>query len=452
LRSWLVLVVLAGACGNSGGPHRGKGAGPAVVIVDKTPGGAPISGEVEPNDSAERPQLLAVPGAVRGTIGGRKAKSDGTPQGVDVDRFAFELKEAGSLRVVLSGIADADLVVELTGEGGRRIVSSDNGPAGTAEGFPDIGLGPGSYRLVVREFIKGARKKPRKGEPAPAGRQVSSAEYLLEVAFTPAASIPAGDEREPNETAAFATPLPLPGVARGYAGWRKDRDVYRVPLTSVPADEALTVDVDGVAEVALRVSVLDGTEAILLERQGKAGDAITLRNVAVRSGEPAYFVVVAASGRGNLDDTYLVHVATAPVELDEESEPNDTVAQAGPLADVPGDGGMRVGDLPRGDTDVYALDPGDVPRLLHLVVEPPAGVDVDLAVLDDKGQPVGPVADAGKLGATEKLQGVEIPATARRYVRVRAKQGGDTQHYRLRWSAVPAPIGLPGDDPEDGPE
>lgn len=435
----LALALAALGCGDKPRAQRGGDAGPAVVVEDRAPNGTQVAKELEPND--EQPQRLTVPGAVRGTIGA----------GADVDRYQLVIDAPSVVRLGLGALDDADLVLEVLAADGARVAQSDNGPKGTPEGLPNLGLAPGTYQVVVREFIKAPSKK--KGAPAPV-RAEASAPYLLEVALVQAAP---GDEVEPNDTAAFAGALALPGTAHGFAGWRKDRDVYRVPLAEIGEDEALTVEVDGVAEVALRVAVLDGTEAVLLERQGKAGEAITLKNVAVRAGEPAYFVVVAASGRGNVDDRYQVSVRAAPVELDEETEPNDTIAQAGPLAEIPGEGGMRVGTLPRGDTDVFALDPADAPRSLHLTVEPPPGVDVDLTLLDDKGQPVAPPADAGKLGAPERLANLPVPAGAKRFVRVRVQGGGDGQvRYRLRWSAAVAePAALPDldlDDPTPEPE
>ncbi len=453
MRTLAMALAFAGALSGAGCgdkpklTRRGGDAGPSVVVVDRSLSGVALVAELEPND--ETPQLLALPGGAKGAI--NKAG--------DVDRYELEITQGGALSIKLSAVADADLMLELQDAAGVRVVVSDNGPAGTAEGMPNVVVQPGRYRAVVTEFVKKAAKKkpskPKKGAPdaapqAEAGRQVPSAPYTIEVTTLP---LPVeGEESEPNDTAAFASPLALPGSGRGFAGWRKDRDVWKVPLTSVGEDEALSIDVDGVADVALRVAILDGTEAVLLERQGKAGEAVALRNVAVRTGEPHYYVTVSATARGNSEEKYEVRASSAPLELDEETEPNDKPASAGPLADIPSDGGTRVGFLGRGDVDFYKLDPAEGPRELHLTIEPPPGVDVVLSVVDAAGAPVTASADAGKGGAPEKLQGVPVAPGAVLYVKLSAKSSGEgAERYRLRWSAAPAEAVAPVPGIDDEP-
>ena len=80
--------------------------------------------------------------------------------------------------------------------------------------------------------------------------------------------------------------------------------MWKVSLSSAGEDEALKVDVGGLPKIPLRVSVLDGTGAVLQERQGKAGEAVTLMNVAVREGEPHYYVRVATAAKGDVAEEY----------------------------------------------------------------------------------------------------------------------------------------------------
>jgi hypothetical protein len=397
-----------------------------VVLVDK--GAAqqvPMTDEREPNDDSGAAQAITPPGGIRGTIAKDK----------DKDFFAVQVSQPGALAVRLSGAADADLVLDLLDPSGKRLLSSDNGPAATVEGLPNLAAQAGTYRLVVREFVK-------KGKPA---RAAPSAPYELAVELRPPPA--AGEEVEPNDETAFAAELPIGGSANGFVGWSKDRDVWKVPLAQAGRDEALAVDVDGVPEVALRVAVLDGTEVVLLERKGRPGEPVALRNVAIRDGEPHYYVTIAAA-RGNLDQRYVARVASAPFELDEEAEPNDKPAQASALADVPGaDSGIRVGFLGRGDVDVFKLDPAPTPRTLQVTVEPPADVDVTLAVVDQSGAAAGATMDAQKRGKAETLAGQLVAAGATVFVKVTAKScASDTDRYRLRWSAPPSeePAPIPG--------
>jgi hypothetical protein len=430
----LALVALLGASGCGGGRKRAPrsgDAGPSVVVVDTSASGLAVVPEKEPNEAAT-PQLVTLPGAVRGRI----------DLAGDVDVYGIEATAPATLALVLAAPADADLVLELQDDSGKKVLAtSDNGPAGTTEGLPNYALDPGRYRVVVREFVK-------KGKKAPPAREAASQPYTLEASLGPAPA--EGEEREPDDTAAFASEVPLPGAGRGFCGWRKDKDVWKVALTGVADDEALSVDVDGIAGVALRVAVLDGTEKVLLERQGRAGEALQLRNVAVREGEPHYYVVVSCP-KGNALERYELRVASAPFELDEEAEPNDTVATAGPIADIPGAGGTRVGYLVQGDVDVFKLDPAAEPRALHVTVEPPPGMDAAVTVIDDKNQVVAGPAEAGGKGKPETLQNVPVPAGAVLYVKVTAKAGAPaTERYRLRWSAAPAEavVPVPGVDDE----
>jgi hypothetical protein len=298
--------------------------------------------------------------------------------------------------------------------------------------------------LVVQEFVKKGKKPARKAkapDAGPSGRAAPSAAYSLEAVLD---AVPGeGEEAEPNDTAAFAAALRLPGSGRGFVGWRRDRDVWKVSLEGVAEDEGLAVDVDGVAGVALRVAVLDGTEQVLLERQGRAGEAVALRNAAVRAGEPHYYVVVSC-GKANPEEGYEVRVTAAPLELDEESEPNDTPAAAGPLSDIPGAGGLRVGYLPSGDVDLFLLDPAREARTLVLTVEPPGGADATLAVVDGTGAVLAGPIDGGGKGKPEHLEGVAVAPDQVVYVRVTAKPGSDgAERYRLRWSAVASDETLP---------
>src|SRR5262249_8876580 len=197
-------------------------------------------------------------------------------------------------------------------------------------------------------------------------------------------------------------------------------------------DDALSVDVDGVAGVALKVSVLDGTGATILERRGQTGAGLALRSVQIREQNPFYFVVVTGD-KPNADEAYTLRVTTAPIVLDGESEPNDAPAAASPLVDVPGtQSGTRVGTLPTGDVDLYKLDAAPDPRTLSIAVAPPASVEVELSVLAADGKaPIAGPAGAGKRGAPAQLAGVVVPAGAAVFVRVAAKSGAsETERYR----------------------
>jgi hypothetical protein len=433
----LLVAAAAAACGDDkerltrspardGGPRRGR------IIIDKSGlAGIGTVPEQEPNDTAGAAQAVELPGGVSGAI----------DKSGDEDVYAVRLAVEGTLAVRLSAVDDADLILEVHDGTGQVLAASDNGPAKTEEGVPNVSVQPGTYRLVVKEYVK----KPDKGKKLVA-RAAPSATYRLTVASGPAPA--EGEEVEPNDEDAFAGDLAVGGSAMGFVGWRKDRDAWKVPLDAVGDDQALSIDVDGVTGVALSVSVRDGTGAALLQRVGRTGEGVAIRNVAARPGEPYYFVAVSGN-RGNLDERYTIRVSAAALELDDEAEPNDTPETAGPLSDIPGaESGMRVGYLGRADVDTYKVEPIPGARRLHVTLETPAGVDVELAAIDAGGLAIAPVADAGKRGGVERLGDLPVPGGQAVYVRIKVKSGNnDTERYRLRWSAVPdeaAAVPVPG--------
>jgi hypothetical protein len=419
----LALGLAAAACGSGGAkkPRERRDGGPGGsirVIDDKT--GISARDEKEPNDEAGNAQPLTPPAAVRGRI--EKAG--------DRDVYQLEIQTPGTLSARLTAVEDADLILDLEDVTGSVLASADAGPAKTAEGIPNYAVKPGTYRIAIREFVK----RPKKGKAVP--RSTASAPYTLQVELgAPPAE---GDEVEPNDDVSYAGDLPLGGAARGFIGWNKDVDVFRVSLEGAGDDVALSIDVDGVPRLGLRVAVLDATGALLIERQGRTGEPVALRNVAIKDGDTLVYVSLTAA-KGNDTDRYVVHAGTVPFELDEEAEPNDKPATANPLSDVPGaDGGTRVGFLGRSDADCFKLDPAPADRRLSASVEPPGEVDAELTVVDPAGAPLVPAANKGKRGAAERVADVRIPASAPAFVCAKALAGDSaTDRYRLRWSVVP---------------
>jgi hypothetical protein len=431
-RALAALVLALAACDEVTGAdevklgRRSRDAGPAVVIVDRSERGAALhaAAEGEPNDEPGKGQPLTVPGAVRGRI----------DRAGDRDVYAIALPVAGTLKVALSGVDDADLVLEVLQPGGELLAVCDNGPAKVAEGFPNLFVQPGPLLVVVREFVKPA-PKPKKGKkPAAApGRAAPSSPYVLEVRLLPAPA--PGEEREPNDQAAFADELALGATGRGLVGWKRDTDTWRVPLEGVRDDEALSVDVEGIEGVALKVGVVDGAGQVVLERKGRPGASVSLRSVAIPAGAGTLFVVVTGD-RADDGEPYTVRAQTAALVLDEESEPNDAPEAASPLADVPGTtSGTRVGTLAAGDVDCFRLDAGERERQLDVIFSPPASVDGAVAALTAEGVALGPAADAGKKGAPERLA-ARVPAGKAAIVKLTGKAGEAAERYKLRWTVT----------------
>ena len=409
--------------------HRDKDAGPAVVVVDKAGHTElPQSDEKEPNDAKSGGQVIVVPAAVRGQL---------DPPG-DWDVFVVKVPKAGTLSVKLSAVDGVDMALEVQAEDGELLVTSDNGGVKVAEAIPNLFVQPSPYRIVVHTAPPKKERAPKgrtKGKPD-AGIVIAAPPivvYLLEVSIGPVPA--AGQEREMNDEAAFAEDLPLGGTGQGYLGWRRDADLWKIPLAEVQDDESLSVDVDGIPEVALRVAVVGEDGKARLERRGKTGEAVALRGLGARAGEPHLYVSI--SGDRSSEEPYTVRAQAGGREPDDELEPNDAIATANPLvATRTGDSGQRTGTIGRGDVDLYRLEPAPVARLLTLRIDPPSGADVDLVVLGGDGKSaLSGLASAGKRGQAESLPQVPIAAHQTAFVKVIGKAGETTEEkYKLGWA------------------
>jgi hypothetical protein len=450
---WLLLLGVLSACSkvvdDDDEPklsHRSRDAGPAVVFVDRaqTAGGVAAIDEKEPNDRGSAGQALSLPGAVRGRI----------DVAGDWDVYEVKVPRAGTLAVRLSAVEDADLILEVKDESGATLATSDDGPAKTAEALPNVFVQPGTYQIVIHEFVKKdtnrekreKKEKTKDKETAPPSRTQPSAVYELTVDLGPTPEV--GEERERNDEAAFADPLALGQAGRGFVGWRKDVDVWKISLEGARADEVLSVDVTGVPGVALRLALQDATGKTLLERKGRTGQPLSAASVAVPAQTPFVFALVSGD-TANADERYTISAQVRAAQLDEESEPNDTPETASPLADVPGaESGTRVGTLAGTDVDMFRLDPAPGARSLSVTVEPPAGLDVEVTLLGAGGRVLlGPV-DSAKKGGAEKIVAAPVAPDAPVFVRVRSKGGAATEAYKLRWSvgAAAAATPVPGID------
>ncbi len=416
-----------------------------MIIVDRVPGstgsytGSAID-EKEPNDPEHGGQPLSLPGAVRGRI----------DVAGDVDAFVIQVPRTGTLSARLTAVDDADLILEIQSETGEVLAASDNGPAKVAEAIPNLYVQPGTLRVVVREFVKkdaqkAPPRKPKKGaasQPATAptpvgGRATPSQPYVLSVELGPPPE--AGEEHEPNDTTAFADELPFGATGRGYVGTKKDVDNWKVALDQVPEDDALTIDVDGVPDVALKVAVLDATGAQIASRRGHTGESVSLRSLAVHDKTSLVFVVVSGD-RPNPDASYSIKVGSAPLQVDEETEPNDTIAQANPLSDSPGaESGSRIGALAGGDVDMFKIPVAEAGRSLSLVIEPPSSLAVAVSVIGADEHVVN-TGGSKKRGEVVRLSDVFVEPHAELYLKLTAAAGGSTgdEHYKLRWTLVPA--------------
>src|SRR5579883_3145452 len=420
-RSGWLLAIAPLAMGCSRRPHVGArgDAGPAVVLVERAPPPArddamarlPATDEVEPNDDILHAQTLAPGTAVRANLEARPG------QPADVDWYQVAIPATANagpsvLRIEARPETQAaPLRLEAHEVDGKPITDAEpvpDAPAGAATVIPNLAVDAGR---TIALMVTAARATP------------VAVPYRLAVTVAP---LGADEEREPNDRIEQASPLALGVAESGYFGRRGDRDWLRLaPDAGVPDGGALSIELSAVDGVSAEVRVGEGRHAIA-EARGGRGEEVRMKNAPA-----AGALLLEARAGANVDERWSLRVNAAPAIDGAEREPNDKPSLANPLS---GDIGQVAGWLWPGDHDVYRLTAPASPSALRLELVPPAGVDVKLERLNDKGSVLLKV-DEGKVGQTERIEGLAVAPGESVLVRVSAR-AHDTAFdapYQLSW-------------------
>jgi hypothetical protein len=422
MRAGITAVVIAVALGGGCGKKSDKQAiardrdAAAVVVVQRTPAGVTFVEEVEPNDAADEPGALALPGGIHGTLDGE----------ADVDLYRLAVETPGWLALEVGGIEAVDLVLELREGSGTVLARSDRGPALTGEGVPNYRVDKGTYLVAVSEFVKKRSKKK-------AARTGPSAIYSLTATVSSTDPEPT-HEREPNHGAADARELPITTDGFGYIGWRDDVDRWRVSVEGLGEEYGLDIDLTPVEGVQLVLEVLDDNGDLVLTRKGDKSKAVAVRSLSRKAGHEHYYARV--SGRSsNPLERYAVRFGSHLLDLEEEHEPNDDRASAtAAWRDADSETGTAKGTLLPGDADWFSLTVA-TPSHLTVSVAPPAEIDIAIAVANAAGAILGE-SNAEKEGGREVLSAV--PVSGQIYLIVKGQGSADTiDPYELSWSLGP---------------
>jgi serine/threonine-protein kinase len=223
----------------------------------------PQSVEHEPNDDLASATPIGAERPVRGKIGVRIGPEQG-------DRDYFKLPTGARpgaplrLRVELECIPNADLLVAVFDQSGKQLAVADAEGIGQREILPNLGITSDPIYLEVVESREGTAHPPTEN---------LSDEYMLTAGLAAPA---AGEELEPNDSAAQANPLAAGQPLHGTLARAGDVDMFRFTGAEGRYDIALTGA--PAAQVALRAD-----ETALRGRRGRAtlrpGSLITVERV-----------------------------------------------------------------------------------------------------------------------------------------------------------------------------
>src|SRR6218665_539906 len=174
----------------------------------ETPDAGPVEtgpeqlGEKEPNERPEQALALAKDATVSASLGADPSKPD-------EDWYRLAPASPRVADVSVSGIPGGDVLLEVYDAPGVRSASINSAGVGKPERFPNLFV---EHERWVR--VASARKG-------------TGGAYTLEVRYHAPED---GVEREPNDRAVDATPLPLGQAVAGFIGHAGDEDWYRLEL------------------------------------------------------------------------------------------------------------------------------------------------------------------------------------------------------------------------------
>ncbi len=232
-------------------------------------------------------------------------------------------------------------------------------------------------------------------------------------------------EVEPNNASSQANPIAAGQTVRGHVGkclspQKSDRDFYRVHVGRGP--HVLHVDLTGIPSMNLLLEVFDaGGQTVARTDEAGIGDGEDLPNVRIE-GPGDFFVMVSEAPEAGKpatedeNDWYTLTANWGPLTNTQESEPDDSPAQATPL---PLDEPMR-GFAGRANDVDYFYPRGEGGGTLSGNLSGIDGVDLRLVVLPPGATagPPGPlppgakVFDSGGPGAPEKFENIKWAAGA----------------------------------------
>lgn len=333
--------------------------------------------EAEPNDHFTQASFLPSGGKVFGAIG--------SPGDVDVYKLAL-LREAAVMNLHLGGIRDVDFTLSIQDKDRQELKRYDETSLGGDEQALDIGLKRGEYYVVV------ANKNQKSANPAQ--------DYVLTV------GLEAADDRElePNDRLISAAPLAANAMLKGHyfparnllaeGEDQAEEDWYRV-VVDREGLFLLNVDLSEVPKIDPVLEVYDANAYKIKEVDDNGpGQPESLRHFGLKG--PAQLALrlrTKPARSGNVEVAYQLLTELLPYEGKEEFEPNDQRLDATPF----GLDSVAGNITPGGDADWYRVTvAGEGRMVLRAELPALAGMDLQMSVADELGNPLAVVDNMGK--------------------------------------------------------
>jgi serine/threonine protein kinase len=196
----------------------------------------PATREREPNNAPAQATLIASGQPVAGQLGKRLSEQES-----DRDWYRLELEGGAdqALRVVVGGIPNMDLTVELYDGEGKQLAAADSAAQGLGETLVDWPISGDTAYVLVREVWR----------MGTIPTENVTDEYAL---VARRVTLNDNAEREPNDTPEQANDAPLGQPIRATLGKLGDRDTYRIDAPAGTFSLSVT-PVEGV-DMALELS------------------------------------------------------------------------------------------------------------------------------------------------------------------------------------------------------
>jgi hypothetical protein len=268
---------------------------PYTLSISREAAGA--NAEYEPNDDLAHATPLPLDGYREGFL---------TPK-TDVDYYVVRPPQPSLVRFELSGVEKLDLMLSVVEPGAKPgtekvLQRSNDGAVKEPERLNSVAC---ARECFVK--VEGALRKVD-------GKWVREFENPDQPYRLTARAIPddGSEEREPNDTAAQASPLTLGRPIRGTVYPKKDVDYFRLDLSDRPVKTAVKATLTGILKVDVALFLYqqndDGSLSLVQTSDRGKGDASEVIRYAAEPGVYLFKVQDSKNRESNFQDSYQLTV------------------------------------------------------------------------------------------------------------------------------------------------